>query len=231
MRIISKFHDYYDTAMGLGTEFSKVYCRVLTQLDERLPLDRRRSTLFVETGIPTIHEEHNAGADSATMDSFLVLFAGKLYPGLKVKRMLSEAQYFYNIDSLVTYLAANRMGYFIRETPNRYHRARTKSDNIKDHLELRGSEILLGYAIDSKIVVALEEYKPNNRSGRILTVNPNLSDIQFQKVFSPYEAFQELSMWIGGVLTEPDLPTLMTDKQKIISHGFDINKSFRKDKK
>jgi len=57
-----------------------------------------------------------------------------------------------------------------------------------------------------------------------------LKQVQFSKVFSPYECFQELSMWLlnkknSGI----DTSCIISDKDRIAGHGFN-DKSFRKRK-
>ena len=59
-------------------------------------------------------------------------------------------------------------------------------------------------------------------------LNPTLKDLEFFKVQNPFTCFQELSMYIGGVLKQPDRPMVeITDKDRISKHGFD-KYSFRK---
>jgi len=62
-----------------------------------------------------------------------------------------------------------------------------------------------------------------------LVLNPILSLVQFYKIFDSFQAFQQISSYISGVLgTKESNSTPMTDKEKVISHGFDIKTSFRK---
>ena len=61
-------------------------------------------------------------------------------------------------------------------------------------------------------------------------LNPLLKDYEFYKMFDTFQAFQEVSMFMGGVLGAGEKEiTVVADKYKIAQHGF--NKfSFRKDK-
>lgn len=74
------------------------------------------------------------------------------------------------------------------------------------------------------------KYTIDNRGRNYLGVslNPTLSKFQFQKVIDPYTAFQEISMYISGVLGvgKPDLIEV-SDKTKIEKAGFDNKISFR----
>lgn len=61
---------------------------------------------------------------------------------------------------------------------------------------------------------------------------PTLKEAQFAKVFDPYMAFQEITLWIGGILsgTENPMVQITDDIVKAQKHGFDKKLSFRKAK-
>lgn len=61
--------------------------------------------------------------------------------------------------------------------------------------------------------------------------NPRLTLYDFQKVFDPYTAAQEIDMWLTNQAQPIEIPLKVDDITKIKSHGFDVKKSFRKDKK
>lgn len=60
----------------------------------------------------------------------------------------------------------------------------------------------------------------------------SLGEMGFAKALGPYEAFQELSMWFGGVLPRngPPMVEITDDKVKIAKHGFHHPTSFRREK-
>jgi len=61
-------------------------------------------------------------------------------------------------------------------------------------------------------------------------INPLLKDYEFYKVFDSFQAFQEISMFIGGVLGRDEKEIVeVADKYKITQHGFDYKWSFRKE--
>ena len=58
--------------------------------------------------------------------------------------------------------------------------------------------------------------------------NPRLSDYDFYRAIDPVTAYQELDMYISGVLTSAGKPMVVTeDKYRIQAAGFDKT-SFRK---
>jgi hypothetical protein len=62
-------------------------------------------------------------------------------------------------------------------------------------------------------------------------INPMLKDYEFYRVFDTYQTFQEISMFLGGVLgTNEDGGNVVDDKHRFSQRGFD-KWSFRKEKK
>jgi len=53
-----------------------------------------------------------------------------------------------------------------------------------------------------------------------LIISPTLKDYQFTKVFDPYTAFQEIEMFISGVLGENKEPSTIDDKSMLYKKGF-----------
>lgn len=67
----------------------------------------------------------------------------------------------------------------------------------------------------------------NNPHPRFI-INPILKDYEFYKVFDSFQTFQEISMFLGGVLGDHEKEIVVVDdKYKIEQHGFD-KWSFRK---
>ena len=59
---------------------------------------------------------------------------------------------------------------------------------------------------------------------------PKLGEMGFATVKTPEQMYQETAYFVGNLMHEsPDLakPSIMDDKQKIQSHGFDLKQSFR----
>jgi hypothetical protein len=60
-----------------------------------------------------------------------------------------------------------------------------------------------------------------------LITNPCLKDLQFYKVKDAYQTYQELDMYLGGVLTNTEVIPPMDDLTLIKAKGFDVKTSFR----
>lgn len=60
---------------------------------------------------------------------------------------------------------------------------------------------------------------------------PSLSDLDFATTVSPFTAYQNIEMFISGVLGGSSPKTLeISDIHRLEAHGFDKKKSFRKEK-
>ena len=62
-------------------------------------------------------------------------------------------------------------------------------------------------------------------------LNPRLKRFEFYKVFDSYGAFQEIHMFLSGVLGNTEKKTVgVSDIHRLEAHGFDRKTSFRKEK-
>ena len=93
------------------------------------------------------------------------------------------------------------------------------------------SDAMRRYMVMNKISILTEKEESGvGDDDRAFHVNPSdLRSFGFAKAVDPYMAFQELSMWIGGVLggTSPEIVAIKDDKVLIEGHGFDNRFSFR----
>lgn len=64
-----------------------------------------------------------------------------------------------------------------------------------------------------------------------LIINPKLSDFEFFNRLDAFSCYQQIEMFINGVLAPKEKESQpLTDKEKIQQYGFDIKSSFRKEK-
>ena len=201
MRIISKFHDYYDTVNRYTRDNSIVFNRLQYELkmQENFPLKRSNTNYNIkENEIPYIRNL------SPHIFGNILLFAGKIYPYIEY-----DKKYYWDFDSFYDDLE-------ILKNP-------TKTvGSIHKLFSFKGSTILEEWSIQNKITIALMNYWHKE-----ININPKLSQLNFEKQFDPYSAYQEIEMWIGGVLTNNETIPEISDKDKINQHGFD-KWSFRK---
>jgi hypothetical protein len=234
LRIISSFHDYYDSLTNFGgIDKSKVFVReernIPSELHPNLKFDRSSSDKLIKllhsreqdiNGIPTVSIDFNR---FSKVNSFIVIFAGIIYPGIKVHLestpgiCLWEDSYHYNKDSVLDKLKGLYVCSPYREA------------EIEKLFKFTGSILARDWAIENKISI-VTDVESCDRRGRTWWTNPMLSRIGFQKALDPYTAFQELELFIGGVLTENKEIYQVPNDIKIQQAGFDLKTSFRKPK-
>lgn len=219
MRLISKFHDYYDTAIGYGIDPNVVFDRK-TVKHKNLSRQRVQNGQTAElekldtllTGIPKPFG-FSSGKVEKYVYPFSVYFCGKRYNGMVTK------------DKYIRYLHEENDHYTYNKKEMLSICVKTNSFRQGEFIEFVNQKQVdttdLHFSFDAPIMYA----DSNN-----VTINPVLQDIEFFKVIDPYTAFQELSMYISGVMggQSPSLVQL-TDKDLVAKHGFH-DMSFRKRK-
>ena len=213
MLIVSKFHDYYDSASAYGIDKTCVYKRETKTEGKERP-DRHRFQRTVQD---------RDGKDWHP-EKFVVGFCGKIYPAIKltaegyadVPFVEAPVKYFYEYDKLEKFLVPKkdkkRRAWHIwsgRELTNK------EWFNPNSHKEL---EVLF----DEAECPVFTHTKPYYEAECITVFNPCLKNVDFQKVTDPYTAFQEIYMFISGVLgtNENDMVNI-SDRDMLKKKGFD----------
>lgn len=228
MRIISKFQDYYDGAQGFGHDEHVIYVRhtedhavtdkkQLNWLD-RLPCDRQ--PLFIAT-------------------PFIIGFCGVLYPCLRIVYTgipgCGKTSYAYSVQDIEKFLQAlNDKNKALKafRVPTKKHtswysdevyfrRSAIEAMNpfepfelIDPFRELNVPVFALGFTADGSL---------NTRalSGFVLRTDPELKKLNFQHVMPPFQAFQEIDMFLSGVLGTGNPPmAIVDDKSMKAKKGF-----------
>lgn len=171
-----------------------------------------------------------------------VIFCGKKYSGLRIVETVSaksEEFYFWSANRLIKW-CDDREFHCDFSTP---YWARGES-NIDPFHPMAMLDSQYQAMIDMNLSIAMRREtgfsQRYNGKDRIEWLSKDsgwygncdgLNSIHFQSMLDPYTAFQELSMWVGGVLSAngPRTVTITDDKVKIAKHGFD-QASFRKPK-
>lgn len=234
MRIISDFRDYYDSVQGQGFDDKVVYRRETRRfVHPYLSVNNRWQRVngseqeLVEADVrmlPAFHEvrprphtlERNPWISSYAEAGMLYL-AGRAYPFWTLTRAEDKSlvhSFEPAFAELVTQDEKPRRTYF----GDRFTAFTPWKDWLADHwgrevdpaVHFRhGSPMVLYYA-DARIV------------------DPCLREHDFQKALDPYTVFQEIDMFLGGVMADVgDPPSPQTDREKIASHGMDVKRSFR----
>jgi len=236
MYIISKHKDYYDGVVGsVGIDKTLVYERNTVEITEsnkmlkEFQASRNRGWMGNNRDNPFLNICH-AGIDSKKTkkytdeDFFIVGFCGKLYLGWKLyykEKEWGEMGYVDVIKTDIVYGYENVKD-FIRESYWRGH--------LKDDIEyvVNYDPINMFRELNTPVFIYdSERRKP--RTSDALTIDPILKDYEFYKVVDAFQAFQEISMFMGGVLGRGEKEIVVVeDKYKIAQHGFD-KWSFRRE--
>jgi len=236
MLILGKNRDYYDGVVGtMGIDKTIVYNRHTVENDDckKFPKEFKCKLHYSDDESKFI-DLCSYGIDSdktkkyKEVDVFFIGFCGKIYIGWKFYYLIGNGIHekmkydiVYDIDVAKKYIKDNRWG----------------SGNLNDILnhiknynpiELFRENNTPIFIYDSHIDrIDLDKYYGSNNQRFI--INPVLKEYKFYKVFDTFSAFQEIQMFISGVLGSNEKDIIeVEDKYKIAQHGF--NKwSFRRE--
>lgn len=221
MKIISPFHDYYDTALRFAGEDGPVFVR------KEAKCDKRTSGLF-EKEVLQGYFERKGRKYSARCTSFAVLFCGWLHRGVRVEiqRPWNSEEpsipdhCFYKTQALAEYLRQYGME-LIAQNKRRWRwfdSDRLRPETIlDDEAHHRYSQ----FSLENRIPILVADFSRHPEEERVRT-NCMLKPYEFFRVFDAYNTYQELSMYIGGVLPAQDAMTAtVSDKDRAYQHGYD----------
>ena len=215
MKILSKFHDYYDKACQWGIDTTQLFIRNTTSIenDKRLCYGR-----LYTRGI--------------TAHSGAIWFCGKIYPYIRVTPSFSlpmRYEYFFDAPTLKVYVQKN-LPDVVWDTGRRFR------SGLHAEVKLVFDDVLCHKAEDFLSQLA-QEYKcpylhitggSDFRQPNEVELYPVLKDFNFQRVKDPYTAFQDIQSYKFGVLgcNENEVVTI-SDKDRIAGKGFDVKYGFR----
>lgn len=206
MRIISKFKDYYDCGMSYGFDKDFHYVRN-TEIIE-LKKDVFSYRLICPPNM-MVKECDNSGIG-------IIGFCGEYFPfvshfdssgtGPRIITYTVERIEKYQIDYLKFYKAwLRKESPLFRELPNLFNGLFSRTCPI--------------FQIERHWWDGCRAY-----------LNPNLSLLEFQKVYPPFQAYQKIRMFLGS-FAEPEKPIpVISNNDMIEAKGFDLKSSFRKGK-
>ncbi len=201
----SKYKDYYDSvAYSKGIDKSIVYNREL----QEIKLNWLKN--FPSHDITWI----NSG-NKTSVSTFIFGFCGKLYSlCVKKTKETNKIEIIYDLDSIIN-LDEFKNNNFYRKNEFEYYTQMLNSKKV--------SELFFEFKTPSFLIGAQQYHNKFN-----LIINPNLKDLEFYRIMDAYTTFQEIEMFISGVIgTETKKVIEITDKDKIIGKGFDYKTSFR----
>lgn len=169
-------------------------------------------------------------------------FNPKKYDFYHVPEFPDENQWIFTREQFQEFLEKNGAIEYINSLTKSYRNFEMRSiDFINEWLnpfyEIKPPEEIL---VEGKIVSALYaplhdslNRAPLNKGKWTIIIDPILgaNGIQFCKIKDAFLTYQDIDMYINGVLTNPQNPPVtVSDDEKIKKHGFDTKYGFRKRK-
>lgn len=236
MKIISPFHDYYDSVLKYQDDSNNIVYKRTPLEFKTQRLNKINKTdlivqiydMFKEIGSLNPHSYYYYYINPSQFtikhteydflfSTLLIVFCGKLYPCIEISKSnkiktIIETNYIYNFTEFDKYLIDNDVNYSNHKFKNAIHRF-LNTPTLNNHTK---------FLIENKITIAVITRED-------IFINCSLNNYHFYKVLDTYSAFQELNMWITGVLSYPqNIMVEVSNESKIEKAGFDKKTSFRK---
>jgi hypothetical protein len=192
---------------------------------------------------------HGYYTSYARFQCVVVLFCGKLYRGIRY----SERWSYLDNNVIPTSLRGDpgmvsRVYWDAASFVADFHQVDRRGKLLEDAKYVRSGNAVLTYfqPQNNRVLMDLHfktgcpviglEKDPESKTAphwskrfhHVAVLNPSLREMQFFRVTDVNSAFQELSMFVGGVLANNDKPESVDNNYKILAHGFDLKESFRK---
>lgn len=232
MRIISKFNDYYDGASGYGVDMTVVYDRAETIVEH----SQLRTDILAACAYATHDDRFTNMYKYSEHDLMYVGVAGKIYVGLTFEILDGDQkkQLFAPLGqdpstTLYVWRKNNLTEEQLRQESTtskwqpQYNRTvgdwfrLNDSRRVHENIELFTKHNIVNFAV-TKV--------RGSREPQVL-LNPCLQRLGFQRMMDGFTLFQEISMFVTGVLAQKDQMThVATDKELLYARGHD-DKSFK----
>jgi hypothetical protein len=218
MKIHSDFRDYYDIGLSVGADPLLHYNRKQrwfcpSELKTKLPADTLSKVRYSPP------DERRFGVERV-----LIGFCGTVYPCIRRLRGERDIENLYSperLDVVFPFKAPSwgRMG----EGWVRAYRKTQRERALFLANRFRLDALFL--EIDAPIFVA--QIARNRRFNEVeIVANAMLKPFEFAKAVDPFNAFQQVSMYLGNELVRRDEPDTIADEYRIAMHGYDKH-SFR----
>ena len=212
MKIYSNFSDYYDTAMSYGVDDHVKWIRNPCEITHQHEFNTKHFQISYAYNLHIV--------------CLWVGFCGKIYPVIKFQHDSAQNDvYCYNHDEVMEYVV-NRdsksqykiLPLFVSNKSRSYYNfdyLPFTSDAVKEFFSLNTesiNELFLQYKTPVFVV---------HENGSF-TFNIELKTLNFQKIFDPFSAYQEIEMYFGSVLCNTEITySKIDDKYIAAGKGFD----------
>jgi len=240
MKIIATNRDYYDSVLWYGQDESVVYRR-FEEVHRGGHLEPIHSDFdFMRTGLRNRNTTTKKKVEF-DIESFTIAFCGKIYPGIRVVKnpaeLNPESKFFYDNES---YIECMKEHGIVFRKPSKWRMSYISDfadlafeKTSEDFFKRSGDDTHLSFFAEKKIPVAVWYREPDEdwrNSQYVMRTNCELRHFNFQKVFDPWQAFQEISMFVGGCMVGDEAAMArVDDEHMMLKKGFDHPYSFRKE--
>jgi hypothetical protein len=233
MKIISKFHDYYDTVAAHGVSDGYYF-----RTPSIHPISGAKYEPFLGNGM-------RLGSE---FDYSVILFCGQVFPCIQVKTLqerytVTRGEFsIFNMETYDKYqkLVREDLGFkgsprwpAFRSKADWFDQVKTDRDSMEKYFEGLNSldSGFIHRELNAPIIHVRHEPSRNSYGRRVFEANPQLKGLGFQSVKDPFTAYQELDSYLSGVMgVETRPPVEISDVHRLEGHGFDKKTSFRKGK-
>ena len=230
MKIIKKFPDYYDISLETGIDTSCIY--------NRTPFISPNKSEFLENynlfkdKFFYIDNKYNTNNNIEYIKPFIIGFCGKTYVGYAFKyKNITTPKIIYSINNFLKLYDFNTIpkGKYYKYTKSSHLTTLTEfydKYHNKPHSLLFTKYHIPIFVIDYNTKLN-KIPNINNNTNTTIIFNPCLTNYEFYKIFPANIAFQEIQMYLQGVLGNKEKEIInISNENKIIQHG--MNKwSFR----
>jgi hypothetical protein len=208
MKIISKFKDYYDFVAGYDTDPRKVYDRSM----------RIAGTFYKD--VPKMK--------SLEWNGFYlgeVWFCDTRYPYLYDRNGDYHYDYYQIPEATRDWLQEQRSNHREFDLADHWHIRFKRKRGSRKHPGWMNWLTTKEEKINTRFRAPIIFTQLRDELYQEIVFNGRLSDVNFQQVMSPAEAFTTLYNWIP--YHEPEMPSDPTDMGRFENKGFDTKTSFR----
>jgi len=217
MKIISKAYDYYDTVAYTD---SPIFVRHEKDYVDYSP---PREIKDILDKAPYIYP-HIMGSQE-----ILIGFCGRVYPLVELSYSsdglsVDHTFFCYSQKDILKFFSVTKLKTFSETYPMKTGRnqAYFTKKNMDILFGFHGKKIPDDIFFELKSPIFIVTRNERHIKKFKLTVNGSLKQYGFQKVFDPFQAYQEIEMYLGGVLGQTEINTVgISDKDLKHQKGFD----------
>lgn len=229
MRIISENHDFYDSAQAHGADRALIYARrrqVTPGACDGFGIDL--------TNLPRLEQVDRPGSERPDYaDRYAVhvlLFCGQYRPVVERR----QSPHGYGRDTVSHLWSLEALDAAIAQASEAVRKAYARRGDRNHRFGRSAVGAVFGLRPDPATLAAVHSrhaspvllYRNVYRDLSCPDVeterDPSLKDLGFQTQSDPFATFQEIAMYIGGVMRAPERATIaLTDEERRDKHGMD----------